>query len=293
MSGRDTRQLQDALLAEILAELRSERSNSTEAFARFRSSITNDVLDSGAYLLDVNGLATANYQTPYGALFVVNLGAGDMTVTSAPPATSVPTRGRGVHIVPARSAALLNLAGTAWTIYGTTGDLADVQAFTRPWPPMATGSMVLAGGVGAAFVAHGQLLNGAGNWVDQKSLAASGDGIGVALAAAPASTSAHTVGAAGAAVNRTYNGVASQRHRLTHISCSYSGAASTGTGLLTVTDGATIIAAWDVPLAVNTPFSPPLPAGGLVGSVNTNLLIDLAAGAAGTIGRITTAKLTG
>jgi hypothetical protein len=291
LTGGERRTMQDALLAEMLAEVRAERSNSTETFAQLRSSITNDVLDSGAYVLDGNGLVTQAYQTPYGSLFLANLGAGDMTVTSAPPATGAPTRGRGVHIVPAHSAALLNLAGTAWTIYGTAGDLADVQAFTRPWPPYAAGALARSGASGLVADAHGFVFDGT-TWAQSRALGAAGDGLGVQLVSQPGSAPFNDVGAAGAAVSRVIAAVAGQRHRLTGLSCSYSAAASTGTGLLTVTDGATVIAGWDVPLTVNTPFTAPLPVGGLLGSVNTALTITLAAGAAGTVGRLNTAKLT-
>jgi hypothetical protein len=245
--------MEHALLAELLAEFRAAQANSTEAFARFRSSITNDVLDSGLYVLDSNGLATASYQTPYGSLWVLNLGGTDMVVASSPPGSAAPTKGRGIHIVPAHSGELINIAGTAWTIYGTAGDPADVQAFTRAWPPAAGGTLV-SGGV--------------------------------------ASSPFNDVGGAGAPVVRTFAAVAGQRHRLTAVSCSYSAAASTGTGLLTVADGATVVHGWDVPLAVNSPFTPPLPAAGIQGSLNTALAVTLAAGAAGTVGRLNTAKLT-
>ncbi len=310
MTRPSTRSMEQALLAELLAEFRAAQAHSTQLFARFRSSITNDVLDSGAYILDANGLATTSYQTPYGSLFVVNLGVGDMTVTGSPPAMGAPSNGRGVTVVPAHSAMLINLAGTAWTIYGTAGDLVDVQAFTRPWPPAAAGPLIRGGGVqpvigtnsdfdgmsnfasnGLRVIEHGYIYNGT-SWDRLREFGAGGDGLGVAQASQPSSSPFNDVGGAGAAVTRTFAAVAGQRHRLTHVSCSYSAAASTGTGLLTVTDGATVVAGWDVPLAVNTPFTAPLPAGGIQGSINTALVVTLAAGAAGTVGRLNTAKLT-
>jgi hypothetical protein len=92
-------------------------------------------------------------------------------------------------------------------------------------------------------------------------------------------------------VVRTLAAVVGQRHRLTALSCTWSAAAAT-TGLLTVQDGAATIASWDVPLAVNTPYAPPLPEGGLIGTANTAMVITLAAAGGLTVGKLNTAKMT-
>ena len=119
-----------------------------------------------------------------------------------------------------------------------------------------------------------------------------GDLVDVDIAESPAATPVHTTAAANTAVVRTYAAVAGQRHRLVALSCSFSAAAAT-TGLLTVEDGAgTTVFSVDVPLAVNTPFVAQLPDGGIQGSVNTALIITLAAGGAGAVGKVNTAKVT-
>lgn len=311
----NTRTMEQAVLAEILDELRSNRANSTEYFARLHSSITNDVLASGLAKFDSNGLITDSFRAPYGSIAVFNHGSGDVVLTSSAPGSggtpTAPQLGKGVHRIPAGTAKVCNLAGTVFTLYGTAGEFCTLEVFTKPQPPTgagagkltAAGQLLVAGlssdadasanAVLAALltVDHAYGYNGT-TWDRLRTLGAAGDGLGVLLTSQPSSAAFNDISGAGAAVTRTFNAVAGQRHRLTHVSCSYSAAASTGTGLLTVTDGATVIAGWDVPLAVNTPFAPPLPEGGLVGSVNTNLVITLAAGAAGTVGRLNTAKLT-
>lgn len=107
-----------------------------------------------------------------------------------------------------------------------------------------------------------------------------------------ASTSAHTTAAANTAVVRTYAAVAGQSHRLTSLSSSWSGVVPT-VGLITVQDGATTILELDVPLALNTLIAIPLPVGGIIGTANTDLVITLAAGGAGAIGKLNTSKMTG
>lgn len=125
-----------------------------------------------------------------------------------------------------------------------------------------------------------------------RSVSAVGDGLGVAMTMQPSSAAAHTTAAANTAVVKTYAAVASQKHRLTALSCSWSGTAPT-VGLLTVEDGSgnTIWSA-DVTLALNTPQSINLPPGGLAGTTNTAMIITLAAGGASAVGKLNTAKLT-
>jgi hypothetical protein len=115
--------------------------------------------------------------------------------------------------------------------------------------------------------------------------------LGVVLVSQPPSTPFADTAAGNTAVVRTYAAVAGQRHRLTTLSCSFSGAAPT-IGLLTVVDGATTIGAWDVPLALNSPFIGSLPEPGILGSVNTNMVITLAAGGVGAIGKLNTSRVT-
>jgi hypothetical protein len=58
-----------------------------------------------------------------------------MTVVAAPRTASAPASGKGVQKVSGGCGAVLNLAGTALTVYGTAADTCSVQVFSRPQPP--------------------------------------------------------------------------------------------------------------------------------------------------------------
>lgn len=95
--------------------------------------------------------------------------------------------------------------------------------------------------------------------------------------------------AANVAAVITYAAVAGERHRLTMISYSYSGAPAGG--VLTVTDGATGVFGMDIVAA--GPGSVPLPPGGIIGTDNQNLVVTLGAGGAGISGKLSCARMTG
>jgi hypothetical protein len=117
------------------------------------------------------------------------------------------------------------------------------------------------------------------------------DGLGAELAMQPSSTPAAATAAANTSVVQTYGAVAGQQHRLTMVATSFSVAAAT-TGLLTVTDGGATVFQADVPLAANSPYSVPLPPGGIKGSVNSALVVTLSAAGGTTVGKLNSAKLT-
>lgn len=102
------------------------------------------------------------------------------------------------------------------------------------------------------------------------------------------SPSVSAVSVANTAVSITYAAVAGQRHRLTFLGYSYSAAPTAGR--ITITDGATTILDIDVSSSWEV-FANLLP-GGIVGTVNSAMVITLSAGGAGIVGKIVTAKLT-
>jgi hypothetical protein len=87
----------------------------------------------------------------------------------------------------------------------------------------------------------------------------------------------------------TYAAAPDERHRLTMLTYSYN-AAPTG-GVLTVTDGATGVFGMDIVAA--GPGSVPLPAGGIIGTVNTAMTITLGAAGAAVTGKLSCARMTG
>lgn len=301
--------IETAITAELLAQMQHDRVNHTEMFARLQSNLTNDVLASGLQQFDASGQITDSFRAPFGSVAVANHGTATVTLTNSPPASAAPQKGKGIHRIPAGGFKLANLAGTAYTLYGTASEFVTVEVFTKAWPPAAAvvpGSSgiaaLVAGGSSDADAAanavanelltgaHGYVYNGT-TWDRMRALGSAGDGLGVALVSQPLSTPFADTAAGNTAVVRTFNAVAGQRHRLTTVSCSFSGVAAT-IGLLTVVDGATTIAAWDVPLTLNTPFVGSFPEPGIPGSVNTNMVITLAAGGVGAIGKLNTSRVT-
>lgn len=139
----------------------------------------------------------------------------------------------------------------------------------------------------------GTLFVSGGNWARARAISASGDVVGTGSAMQPSSVPTSQTSGANAANTVTYGAVVGQKHRLTLLGVSWSGAAAT-TGTLTVTDNATVVLNVDVPLTLNQPFFVPLPPGGIVqAATNTALTITVAAGGAGAISKLNTAKLTG
>ncbi|MBV8302282.1 MAG: hypothetical protein JOY68_10215 [Candidatus Dormibacteraeota bacterium] len=121
----------------------------------------------------------------------------------------------------------------------------------------------------------------------QRSLSNVGDGLGVALASPPSSRPLFQQ-ATNAAATVTIPAVSGQHHRLTMIIASYS-ATPTG-GQLEVKDGGTTILVADLVAAGAEQLA--LPPGGIIGSVNTAMTVNLSAGGGGVVGSLSVATLT-
>lgn len=141
-------------------------------------------------------------------------------------------------------------------------------------------------------LAFGMLWDNAQNlWVRARALAGNGDGPGILQAQPPAPITQTATAAANTAVTITLANPGGGLARVVvGVSVSWSGAAAT-TGLLTMNNGANVWAA-DVPLALNTPFAPPLPPGGVSGGGGNTFTITLAAGGAGAIGKLNVSYYT-
>jgi hypothetical protein len=252
---------------QVLSSMQLITERMTEIAALSRGLNSNDVILNGLYTIGADGTVSKTTHVPYASIAVSNHGANDMWLASGAPGSSHPLNGPAVFLVPARGFIVANMASSELTLFGTAGDQASLQVFSRPQPPVT----------GYATPTH--------------DISPFGDGIGVAAAMQPSSVAFSDTAGANTAVTRTLAAVVGQAHRLTGVGCSWSGAAAV-TGLLTVTDGATTIVSYDVPLGLNTPFAPPLPPGGLKGTINTAMTITLAAGGAGAVGKLNTSKLT-
>jgi hypothetical protein len=159
VSRHQVKTMEATLLAELLEEIRLQRSQTTSELAKLRSGIVNDVLSSGLVLLDAGGQYTESFFTPFGSLAVANHGTSDVVVQNGPPGQGAPLRGKGVHRVPAGLERVFNMSATEYTIYGAAGQALSVEVFARPQPPTSGG----AGGLGVATPQFVEVTDGAGN----------------------------------------------------------------------------------------------------------------------------------
>lgn len=144
--------------------------------------------------------------------------------------------------------------------------------------------------VGSAILrsdAEGYVFNGTG-WDRVRAAGGAGDGLGVALATGPAGALRSNYPAVNTAAVITVNAVAGQRHRVLGLWASYN-AAPTG-GRLSATDGGVTV--FDVDVSAAGPLLVPLPTGGLLIGVNTQLVITLAAAGAAVTGKLTATTIT-
>jgi hypothetical protein len=84
---------------------------------------------------NTNGVIARSIPAGYAALAITNLSADPVTVTSDTQASTAPSSGAGVALIPGNGAATVNLAGRAFTLYGTAGDQVVVQVFAATQPP--------------------------------------------------------------------------------------------------------------------------------------------------------------
>ena len=76
------------------------------------------------------------------AIAVTNYtGNGPVTVAAGPPAGAAPGPGAGTHKLDAGAFAIFNDDTADWTIYGTPGNVLDVQIFSIPITPSAAGNI--------------------------------------------------------------------------------------------------------------------------------------------------------
>jgi hypothetical protein len=103
------------------------------------------------------------------------------------------------------------------------------------------------------------------------------------------STPNKATAAANTAVTVTLAAVAGESHRLTYLAYSYS-ASPTG-GQITITDGGTTI--FDLDVTSSWEVFESLPPGGIKCSTNSAVVLTLAAGGAGIVGKLNVGSVTG
>lgn len=100
------------------------------------------VLWSGTALIGPTGVWHRRLPSGSRAIFVMNFsGNGLVTVASGAPLGAAPGPGGGTHNCPAGVAAVFNADTDDWTLYGTPGNAVDVQIFSIPITPTASGNI--------------------------------------------------------------------------------------------------------------------------------------------------------
>lgn len=100
------------------------------------------VLWSGTALIGETGVWHRRLPVGSRAIFVINYsGNGNVTVASGAPLGAAPGPGGGTHNCPAGVAAVFNADTDDWTLYGTPGNAVDVQIFSIPITPTASGDI--------------------------------------------------------------------------------------------------------------------------------------------------------
>jgi hypothetical protein len=98
-----------------------------------------DLLMQGVVAIGPEGFWTRSWPEAFAAVEVLAWSTtGTITVAAAGPAGGVPSQGANVARVPANAYRVLNLRGSALTLYGAPGDLVDVTVYVRPRPPAAS-----------------------------------------------------------------------------------------------------------------------------------------------------------
>lgn len=100
------------------------------------------ILWSGSALITSAGIWHRRFPTGALGIFVVNFNSnGSVTVAAGEPLGAAPGPGAGTHNVPAGCAMVFNNETTGWAIYGTAGNVLDVQVFSIPITPAASGNI--------------------------------------------------------------------------------------------------------------------------------------------------------
>ena len=222
----------------------------------------NEHLATLLALIPASGVFTADWSVPFAAISIDNLGTHQMTVAGAGPQLGAPGAGVGIHQIPAGGSAVINLAGRELSIYGTPGDMANLQVHGLPQPP--------AYGPGAQTI---ETVTGVG------AAAATG---ATALATVEAGTvvEASQTSAIAAAIVATLPGAAGKTTYLKGFEVTGGGATAAGLALVTVTGLATTplnyafavpagAAVGAAPLVVE--FGQALPASAVAGAVSVNV----------------------
>lgn len=149
----DKRDMTATVLAELVSTLRDMQSQQTDTWDRIKGGLTNQTISAGSHVIASAGYWSDQFNTQYGSVFVVNHSNNDMVFTNSAPAglgATNPGSGTGTAWVLAKSSRVINMAGMAYTIYGTAGDVVDVEIFSKPQPPLA--NVAEPGGVSSSQV---------------------------------------------------------------------------------------------------------------------------------------------
>lgn len=133
-----TRELDDKVAAyweAMLQELSHQTKSLSVVSERLSNGVKDHVLYAGSVTLADNGTGTVGvrafqWEATCGSIEVHNTTTHNVVVTSSTVQANPPTFGQGVHHVKANVWRLCNIGSRFLTIYGTIGDVIEVQALT-------------------------------------------------------------------------------------------------------------------------------------------------------------------
>lgn len=127
------REIEKALGAELLEQLRYFAQHQTEWTERLAGQIVNHTLEVWSGTFDTTAVITRDYQVAAGSVRIVLPEGGVCVVSSAGPAATAPT-GLGTWIIGHADAGyaseVIPLASRQFTLYGTSTQKIQFQVFT-------------------------------------------------------------------------------------------------------------------------------------------------------------------
>lgn len=126
------RDAQNLMNAEILGALRELVLSTTELTSSIRrQGSLNGVLRVGCYTFGADGVMELNHPVTVGSALVHNPGTANITVQLGPgAAASTPGMGQGFQVVTPGGMVPVPVGAKSFVLYGTAGQLVNVQAFT-------------------------------------------------------------------------------------------------------------------------------------------------------------------
>jgi hypothetical protein len=126
----------DPVAVEQLRALHELGQHVTEAAARARAHMLNDVLATETVLIGASGVAVRDYSVPFGSVVIGNASAAAVTFAPEQGAAAAPASGVGVAIVRPAVFLVHNVAARQLALYGSPGAVVYLAVFAKAQQPL-------------------------------------------------------------------------------------------------------------------------------------------------------------